>query len=150
MNVNPVSFGRTIKVNAPVKVAEHAADLINSVPNKKGESRVQQQLKTLFHDSRWGRARVVAPYGKHGDVFILTGTESEEVAELIKDRRFQLSKAKENYGKDSDMYGYVKDAEDARYNDLLKLAIHETQEPIELNLEYCNRKHRIKSMNIVF
>ena len=50
MNTNPVSFGRTIKVNAPIPIAKHAADLINSVQNRKGESRVQQQLKGLFFD----------------------------------------------------------------------------------------------------
>ena len=31
MNVNPVSFGRTVKVNAPLNVAEHTVNLINDM-----------------------------------------------------------------------------------------------------------------------
>ena len=38
MNVNAVSFGRTVRINAPLKVAEHAAELVNSSPTKKGEA----------------------------------------------------------------------------------------------------------------
>ena len=48
------------------------------------------------------------------------------------------------------MYEMVKDAEDARYKDLLTLAIAENLEPVELNLDYSQRKHRIKSINITF
>ena len=78
MNVNPVSFGRTVRVNVPLQVAEHAADLVNSVPTKKGEARVQQQLKTFFYDVEKGdgRARAIAPLGKDGSVFIVTGEDS--------------------------------------------------------------------------
>lgn len=150
MNVNPVSFGRTIKVNAPLQVAEHAANLINSVPTKKGESRVQQQLKSIFYDSQDGRARVVTPYGKTGDVYIVTGEASKEVGELIKDRQFHLDAAKKNYGKDSFAFNCVKDAENSRFEDLLKLTIHETEEPLEIDIDYSHRKHRIKSIDIIF
>ena len=151
MNVNPVSFGRTVKVNAPLKIAEHAADLVNSIPNKKGEARVQQQLKTFFYDAEkgHGRARVIAPNGKQGDVYIVTGEDSKIVGELFKDKKLQLEAAKKNYGQ-SEMYEMVKDAEDARINDLLTLSIAETLEPVELNIDYSERKHRIKSINIVF
>ena len=49
MQIRPISFGRTIKVNAPISVSKHAANLINSVQTIRGESDVQQQLKTLFY-----------------------------------------------------------------------------------------------------
>ena len=150
MNVNPVSFGRTIKVNAPLPVAKHAADLINSLPTKKGESRVQQQLKSIFFDSEDGRARAIAPYGKTGDVYIVTGEASNDIAALKKDRNEQLSAAKKNYGADSFTFNLVKEAEDSRYDDLVKLTIHESKEPLELNIDYSQRKHRIKSIDIIF
>ena len=150
MNVNPVSFGRTIKVNAPLNVAEHAADLINSIPTKKGESRVQQQLKSIFFDSEDGRARAITPYGKTGDVYIVTGEASKEVGALIKDRQFQLNAAKKNYGNDSFAFNCVKDAENSRFEDLLKMTIHETEEPLELDINYSQRKHRIKSIDLIF
>ena len=150
MNTNPISFGRTIKVNASIPVAKHAADLINSVPNRRGESRVQQQLKGLFFDSEQGSARVITPYGKTGDVFIVTGEASNDIAALKKDRNEQLSAAKKNYGADSFTFNLVKEAEDSRYDDLVKLTIHESKEPLELNIDYSQRKHRIKSIDIIF
>ena len=150
MNVNQVSFGRTVKVNAPLKVAEHAADLVNSVPTKKGEARVQQQLKSFFFDSDIGRARAIAPKGKNGDVFILTGDESIELGELIKDRKTQLNAAKNNYGEKSDSYSFVKEAENDRFKDVATLLISDTLEPVELDIDYSQRKHRIKSIDIVF
>ena len=81
MQVNPVSFGRTVRVNAPLQVAEHAADLVNSIPTKKGEARVQQQLKTFFYDAENGeeRARAIAPLDKNGAVYIVNGEESKIV-----------------------------------------------------------------------
>lgn len=152
MNVNQVSFGRTVKVNAPLKVAEHVADLVNSLPIKKGEARVQQQLKTFFYDAEHGngRARAIAPNGKNGDVFILTGDESIELGELIKDRETQLNAAKNNYGEKSDFYSYVKEAENDRFKDVATLLISDTLEPVELDIDYSQRKHRIKSIDIVF
>ena len=151
MNVNPVSFGRTVRVNAPLQIAEHAADLVNSLPTKKGEARVQQQLKTFFYDVEKGegRARAIAPLGKDGSVFIVTGEDSRAVGELAKDRKLQIEAAKKNYGK-CEMYEMVKDAENARYKDLLTLTISENLEPVELYMDYSQRKHRIKSIDITF
>ena len=48
MNINPVSFGRTVKVNAPYHVAQQAANLVNDQNVSKEEKQVQKQLKTLF------------------------------------------------------------------------------------------------------
>ena len=151
MNVNAVSFGRTVRINAPLKVAEHAADLVNSSPTKKGEARVQQQLKTFFYDAEQGssKARAIAPLGKDGSVFIVTGEDSKAVDELLQDKKLQLEAAKKNYDR-SEMFEMVKDAENARFKDLLTLSISENLEPVELNIDYSQRKHRIKSIDIVF
>ena len=151
MNVNPVSFGRTVKVNAPLNVAEHTVNLINDVTNKKGESRVQQQLKSFFFDAEQGkgRARIVAPEGKHGDIFIVTGEESKAVSDLVQDRKEQLNAAKTKFG-ESEIYSAVKEAENTRLKDLLTLMLLETKEPVELEVEYSQRKHRIKSIDLIF
>ena len=151
MNVNPVSFGRTVKVNAPLSVAEHTVNLINDAQPKRGEARVQQQLKNFFFDTEQGngKARVVAPNGKQGDIFIVTGEESKSVVDLLKDRKIQLNAAKEKYG-ESELYAVVKEAENTRLKDLLTLIIDETKEPVELDVDYSQRKHRIKSIDIVF
>lgn len=144
MNVSPISFGRTVKVNAPLAVTKQAVELINNPQTKKGEAKVQQQLKTLFYDSDEGKAKAVCV---NGQSYILTGKDSQSLKALENARECQLYAAKKNYG-ESPMYDLVKDSEDDRYTDLVKLLVAETEEPVELNLEYQKRKHRIKSINI--
>ncbi len=148
MNINPVSFGRTIKVNAPLSVAKHAVDLINTIPQRRGESRVQQQLKVIFYDTDKGRARAVAANGESGDVYIVSGMAGNDVGLLIKDRNFHIDEAKKTYGEDCYTYECIKEAEDERYTDLLTLVLFETEEPMELDIDYSKKKHRIKSIDI--
>lgn len=148
MQIRPISFGRTIKVNAPISVSKHAANLINSVQTIRGESDVQQQLKTLFYDSKEGRARAVAVDGNPNESYIVTGQASKDVSILIKDKNEQIAAAKKNYG-ECEMFNMVKDAENERFRDLLTLIIAENEEPIELNIDYSKRKNRIKSLNIL-
>lgn len=149
MNINSVSFGRTIKVNAPYKVAQEAVDLINTVPTKKGKSNVKQKLKDIFYDTDQGIARVVAPDGKKGDIFIVSGEASQDVCLVSNHKKFNLDYAKKQYGKDSATYEEIKKSEKERYSDLLKLIIMETQEPMEIGLKYSNKKHCIESIDIV-
>ena len=148
MNINPVSFGRTIKVNAPLSVAKHAADLIITIPLVRGEAKVQQQLKDIFHDTDKGRARAVATDGAHGDIYIVSGEASDEVGLLVNDVNTYINAAKKQYDSDSYTYKCVKEAEQERYEDLLKLLLFETEEPMELDIDYSKKKHRIKSIDI--
>ena len=148
MNISPISFGRTIKVNASYQAASHAAELINNIPPRKGELKVQQQLKNIFYDTDKGRARVVTPNGKKGDIYIVSGESSEDVKLLLKDKQEQLNSAKDNYGKDSYTYRSINEAEQDRYLDLLKLVILETKEPIEIDIDYSKDKHRIRAIDI--
>lgn len=149
MQINPISFGRTVKVNAPLSVTKHAADLINSAQNIRGEAAVQQQLKTLFYDSKEGRAIAVPVSGNKNESYIFTGNESKDVAILLKDRKEQINAAKKHYGTGTSMFEIVKNAEDERFSDLLTLLVAETEEPIELDIEFSKRKNRIKSLNIL-
>lgn len=148
MNINPVSFGRTIKVNSSFSVAQHAADLINTIPLVRGEAKVQQQLKDIFYDTDKGRARAVAANGESGDVYIVSGMAGNDVGLLIKDRNFHIDEAKKTYGEDCYTYECIKEAEDERYTDLLTLVLFETEEPMELDIDYSKKKHRIKSIDI--
>ena len=75
MNVNPVSFGRIVRINAPLNVTQRMADIINqdkSVPDKK-ERKVQQELKSIFCDTNIGSAQAV---DVDGVSYIFTGDDS--------------------------------------------------------------------------
>lgn len=154
MNINPISFGRTVKVNAPLNVAKRATQLINmdkTVVGSKNEKEVQRKLVKLFYDSPQGAAQAVSV---NGQSYIVTGEESQRVAELKFDRGFQLEAAERLFGKGS-MYDTVKDCENDRYEDLLKGIISETEEPVSVLFNYSKASHRAKakvklnSMNVI-
>ena len=111
MNVCPINFGRTIKVNAPFQVAKHAASLINTAQPQNGEENVQQQLKYIFRDTCAEKARVVAPDGKQGDIYIVSGEASKRVNYLINDRKMHIDLAKKRYSKDDSVYSAIKNSE---------------------------------------
>lgn len=133
MKINPVSFGRTIKVNAPLSDAKYLANLINADSvhlDKKEDNSTQSKLQTMFYDREEGEARAVRVYGES---YILTGEASKRAKALLEDRQFQLDAAMELYGK-SEMYNLVKGAEDDRFEDYMKLLISETKEPVSINI----------------
>lgn len=154
MNISPVSFGRTVKVNAPLKVAKRAANLVNmdkTVVSSKNEKEIQRKLVKLFYDSPQGAAQAVSV---NGQAYIVTGEESQRVADLKLDRGLQLDAAEKKYGKGG-MYNIIKGAEDDRYIDLLKGVIYETEEPVSLSFKYGKASHRaqskikLNSMNVI-
>lgn len=77
MNINPISFGKAIRVNASKEQAQQAVDLINSKWQNLpiGEFReVQHTLARFFSDTPAGKAQVAQL--QNGDVYILSGQES--------------------------------------------------------------------------
>ena len=61
MNINPISFGRIARVNAPYCVAKQVVELINQPEVDRKQPRVQEDLKELFYDYRYGAALLVEP-----------------------------------------------------------------------------------------
>lgn len=149
MNVCPVNFGRTIKVNAPFQVAKHATGLINASQPQKGEENVQQQLKYIFRDTCAGKARVVAPDGKQGDIYIVSGEASKRVNYLINDRKMYIDFAKKRYSKNDSVYSAVKNSVKECFSCQLRSLIAQTAEPVELDIEYSDKKRRIKSFDYI-
>ncbi len=149
MNVCPINFGRTIKVNAPFQVAKHAASLINTAQPQNGEEDIQQQLKYIFKDTYAGKARVVAPDGKQGDIYIVSGEASKRVNYLINDRKMHIDLAKKRYSKDDSVYSAIKNSEKERFSCQLRSLIAQTAEPVELDIEYSDKKRRIKSFDYI-
>ena len=82
MNINPISFGKSVRVQAPYVVAKQAVELINE-PLNENKSQIQTHLKGIFPDYRYGAAILVEP--RIDEFYILTGKEANQ-ARLAKEK----------------------------------------------------------------
>ncbi len=147
MNISPVSFGRTVKVNAPYHIAQQAANLVNDFNVSPEEKKVQKQLKSLFSDrSKDGEARVISL--DKNTSYILSGDESEKANTF----RFEMEEAIEAAG---EYYGSGKlldisiETESERYEDLIKSLISKTEDGTILDIDYDENRQQIKSINLI-
>ena len=148
MTINPISFGRTVKVNAPYHVAQQAANLVNDNNVNKEEKNVQKQLKTLFFDrTKDGEARVFAMDSNTS--YILSGEESEHANALKFEMDEMIEAGREYYGANSSAASLKADMETERYEDLMKLLIAETYDGTTLDIDYDESKGQIKAINLM-
>lgn len=154
MNISPVSFGRTVKVNAPLNVAQRMAEIINqsrSVQDKEERSS-QQKLKTMFYDANIGSAQAIEV---EECTYIVTGEESRAISDLKLDTAIHINSAKNTYG-DSKDFARIKEEEIKRCNEYLALMVQMNKEAISITPKYgyetskpiCDRV-KIKTINIV-
>ncbi len=147
MNIAPVSFGRTVRVNAPYHITKQAANLVNDFNVSPAEKNVQKQLKAVFSDrSKDGEARVISFNDRTS--YILSGDESEKANKLRYDMEEYIEAAGEYYGS-GPLFDITKDVESERYEDLIKLLISETEDGTALNIDYDSNNNQIKSINFV-
>lgn len=95
MQVSPVSFGRAIKVNVPLKVAQKIAqeanvanyDDFSSNPKRKA---MQEFLDKIFNDTQLpnGKARAIK---LDNDVYIFSGKEAAQEEKLSQDANDKIS-----------------------------------------------------------
>lgn len=76
MNINNnISFGRVVRVKAPIKVAKQIADIANG-ELESGNNLVDEKICSTFRDLTEGRA--IAVTGKHGKSYIISGMQTKE------------------------------------------------------------------------
>ena len=154
MNISPVSFGRTVKINAPLKVAHRMAELINQSRNVKDmeEKSAQQRLKAMFYDSNVGSAQALEV---NGESYIVTGETSHLVSDIRLDSAIHINSAKNTYG-DSKDFARIREEEIKRCNEYLSIIVQMNKEAICITPQYgyetskpiCDRV-KIKSINVV-
>ena len=155
ININPVNFGRTIKINAPSNVAKRMADLVNTDSEEKDseERSIQQKLKKLFYDTHLGTAQVIDVNRK---TYIVTGEESQSITDLTLSVEDNKSTALYAYG-NGEMYNLVSEAENKRYKDGVKSIINRTKEPVSIyashgyikDPEVGSDRVKVKSINVI-
>ena len=150
MNINPISFGKTIRIagNNTVKSAYRAAELLNghSATCAK-EAQAQENLWQIFPDATICGPAQVLNLNKGRDVFIVTGKESREATALFKDKMHHINCAYKNYGDDKYLTDLVIDSENDRYEKFAGDLAEETCEGT-LSMTYGTKKGQIKEINL--
>ncbi len=99
MNIAPLSFGRIVKVNAPLNVAEKVADLVNGKEN----GPAARKAKGIFCDSGSGEAIALNPTRKQNESYIFSGLDARKAREIETDMRIECERACNYYHGDSDL-----------------------------------------------
>ncbi|MBQ4646296.1 MAG: hypothetical protein IJB79_03000 [Candidatus Gastranaerophilales bacterium] len=148
MNINPISFGRTLKTTAPANVVSRAVDLINCPESATlNEAYAQQRLQKAFYDTTMtGEAKSVS-FNNGKTSFIVSGKESEELSKLRIDMVHRIAIAQDTYGEDSQIVDLVAQCEEDRFVDLAKDVVYSSLDG-EIELE-TNKKGEIKSVNLI-
>lgn len=88
--ISPISFGRAVKVNAPIEVANKIAKSANSPI---GISKFDMFAKSIFTDTNIAKAKVVSVGSD--EIYIFSGEEAKQRAEILKDLREKIDKKDE-------------------------------------------------------
>lgn len=86
MNTASVSFGRAIKVNGSIEIANKIAKSANSVVSI---TRLDSFAKSIFTDTNIAKAKVVAL--AEDEVYIFSGDEAKKQEEISKDLRYKIA-----------------------------------------------------------
>lgn len=74
MQISPVSFGKVVKVQAPMCIVQELADLANG----RKQTPLVHDLKTIFDDRKYG---IVRPFSINGiDNYLLSGKDAKYYA----------------------------------------------------------------------
>ena len=84
MNVRPISFGKSVRVNGTQSQAYDIARLVNENKVSKAERKAQKEAKEIFTDEKKGEVQVatyITPYNEE-EVYLVSGIESQKLDRL--------------------------------------------------------------------
>ena len=151
MNINPISFGKTMRVvgNNSIDSAYRVAQLMNGcVAKTSKEAEVQRKLWRAVPD-----ASICAPaqvlslnYGK--DVFVVTGAESKKITALIEDKNQYIDLARANYQNNKELLQTVIDSENNRFERLAGNIAFDTNEVVA-NPVYSEKLNAVETIDFI-
>lgn len=92
MKVNPIYFGKAIKVFAPFHIARKIANSANGNPYISSD--IQEILKNVFNDTKDGHALAFYPNENEDSGYILSGKESREYQRSLYKKALEVKKTK--------------------------------------------------------
>ena len=148
MNIAPISFGKTIKINASEVAAHEAAFLINNPNVDKCCKSVQNKLKQVFDDASKRGEAYVYTIPEEKETFILTGKESEKATEYYVDMVDDTEEMGRYYGA-GHLFDISSNAAVERFQERMKSLINSTREDYEISLDFDERKSKIHKVEII-
>ena len=148
MKIAPISFGKTIKINASETAAHEAAFLINNPNVDKCCKSVQNKLKQTFNDVTPRGEAYVYTIPEEKETFILTGKESEKATEFYVDMVDDTEEMGRYYGA-GHLFDISSNAAVERFQERMKSLINATREDYEISLTFDERKSKIHNVEIV-
>lgn len=122
MKTSQVSFGRIVRINAPLNVTQRMADIINqdkSVQDKK-ERKVQQELKSIFYDTNIGNAQAV---DVNGVSYIFSGDDSLILSDVEQERDELINHFKKCYCHNKDRAKKEEDRQIERFETYKRIIV---------------------------
>lgn len=135
LNTN-VSFGRTVKVNAPVSYAVKLQNMINNPENYPKFKKVTDKLQDTFNDVT-PKGKAVAFSDGIYTSYILTGKESEEAAK-IKEGFMQSVDSLDTFTQGGTSRDFAHIMLCDRYHSDIKSLIAKTKENTEIYITGCD------------
>lgn len=126
MKINPVSFGKTVKVLASRETALQIAQAANGKLSLSPEN--IKNVKEIFNDTEKGRAIAFSLGDAFGN-YIFSGKESKEYENMY--FKYHLIKKRTESEKSKDNNKKLKEIQDVYFRKILYL-IKKTQEPFSL------------------
>ncbi len=147
MNVQPISFGKVIRVNGTKSTAQNILALANSDVTNKAHQSVQRDAKKIFSDrTKNGPVRVLT-LNKGKEVFLLSGKESEIAADTVKGARKDIGVAKIFMTKKEQFQNFLRKVT-KQTNDEISYLVKTRKAPYSIEVIEHRGQHRIHKVNI--
>lgn len=88
--ISPISFGRAVKINAPIEIANKIAKSANSPVTVSG---IDSFAKSIFTDTNIAKAKVVSV--NPNEVYIFSGEEAKQQSKILKELKEKIDKSDE-------------------------------------------------------
>ena len=95
MNINAISFGKTVKVYAPYHDAVRTANAANGDPTV--DIKVQRQVKSIFNDTKKGHAVAFTFDDDSNTCYIFSGEESKKYVNNLHQKALKVRCARKNF-----------------------------------------------------
>jgi len=146
MKVNPISFGRIIKINQPKHIAYNIADVANNTCGKYN-SKTDKKIQKLFPDKKDGH--VIAETLGDKTTYLFSGEEGKKASKIIEQMYWECEHFCTYYHGEEDLVQPAFETACKRADKDLRALINEAKKVPILNIKFEeNSRKKIKSIDL--